>query len=63
MEKEICVRCGKETPYDQSITNLRCDAGMSKERGRCGQGKKREKLISEIEDVYGHIRFHYSRYE
>ena len=35
MEKELCVRCGKETAYDQSITNLRCDAGMSRERGNC----------------------------
>ncbi len=35
MEKEKCVRCGKEAPYDQSITDLRCDAGMSRERGSC----------------------------
>ena len=35
MEKELCVRCGKETAYDTSITNLRCDAGMSRERGNC----------------------------
>lgn len=35
MEKELCVRCGKETAYDRFITNLRCDAGMSREQGSC----------------------------
>ena len=43
MEKELSLRFGKEAPYDQSITNLRCDADMSRERGRSGQGKMCER--------------------